>query len=259
MQVDDTIFSYPTYNTLSNSVRKLIRSKFSSKVENISVLCIVIARNANLSKFEVLRYQLESENIDIDIITFNMDDSIATSAKHISEYHVDRVLMLQKLFIEHHRVTDYVLVADDDVVFFEGGIKSSLGIVNEFDFDICSVSHSLNSYRNHNITLQQLDLIASEVLFCEIGPMLFVKSKFFLDFFPSWHIGMGWGLEAFWTKLASVNSLRMGMIHLDSISHLVQSKGFNKFFDKSYFMLNQDYYEELSISPEKFIVQKFMI
>ena len=115
---------------------------------------------------------------------------------------------------------DWVVVADDDVVFDIGSLAAFLWTAEKAGLTLAQPAHALGSFSNHEITLWKPHTMARLTTFVEIGPLFAIRRDYFEKPapFPE-RSGMGWGLDVEWSDLQS-SGARLGIIDWVTLRHL---------------------------------------
>jgi hypothetical protein len=115
---------------------------------------------------------------------------------------------------------DWLVVADDDLVFRRGSIEDLLVMAELAGLDLVQPAHTELSHRAHAISVRRPLALARRTTFVEIGPVFAVRRPWISKVvpFPEEHF-MGWGLELDWYDLERAGA-RLGIVDAVSIRHL---------------------------------------
>ncbi len=115
---------------------------------------------------------------------------------------------------------EWVVVADDDVVFVGGGLADLLAVAEAGGLDFVQPAHVERSHRELEFTVRRPLSTARATTFVEIGPLFAVRRPWTTRVlpFPPEHT-MGWGLELEWHDLAA-EGMRLGIVDGVPIRHL---------------------------------------
>ena len=114
----------------------------------------------------------------------------------------------------------WLLVADDDVRFGRGGVRTFLHLCQRLGFDLAQPAHALRgSHLYFWITRRHFGRVARETTFVEIGPVVAVSPQGRTAVTPFPEEGMGWGTELLWNDLQRAG-LRLGVVDATPMRHL---------------------------------------
>jgi len=118
------------------------------------------------------------------------------------------------------RPDEWVVIADDDVVFTRGDLSRFIAIAAALAFDVAQPSHDRRGFVNYGLTVSKPFRRARETTFVEIGPVFAVapraRDRILKTFEDS---GMGWGLEQVWRQMG----VRFGVIDEVRMLHLARA------------------------------------
>jgi hypothetical protein len=233
-----------------------LEEHFSTIGKNFTYSVISIKRSENDDNFKELIDQMSDSPGYLSKAIYEMEKQ----ENNVQKYQkVDRILKLIKLYGECSRYSDYIVVADDDCKISMGSVSSSIGVMHNFNLDLAQISHSIDSNCNYEFVRQIDGLIGRSTRFVEIGPLLIVRANQFLDFFPIWHIGMGWGLEAYWNKLVYSGKKKIGIIDLNTIVHLKPASNYSTKFDSFITNSNINFYLDIHKYPKSFEIERWVV
>jgi hypothetical protein len=114
-----------------------------------------------------------------------------------------------------------VLVVDDDVRIGRGSLATLLDVGAESGFGLWQPAHARRgSHGAHPLTFERRWSRARRTTFVEIGPVFAVSSaarEVVLPFADG--LGMGWGLELDWWRLAREGALELGVVDEVTVVH----------------------------------------
>jgi len=127
------------------------------------------------------------------------------------------------------RAPEWVVVADDDVVFAGGSLHDLLAVAGAAGLDFVQPAHVERSHRELEFTVRRPGSLARATTFVEIGPLFAVRRPWTDRVlpFPPEHT-MGWGLELDWCDLGAAG-MRLGIVDGVPVRHLSPvGKGYAK-------------------------------
>jgi len=115
---------------------------------------------------------------------------------------------------------DWIVVADDDVVFDAGSIDDLVLVAEAAGLDLVQPAHTERSHRSFEFTVRQRFSAARRTTFVEIGPVFAFRNTLTARMlpFPADHT-MGWGLEIDWHDLGR-SGVRLGIVDGVAVRHL---------------------------------------
>lgn len=217
--------------------------------QNVPILDVLIEQNyplINKSKVHIAVIGDLNNQVEFNrIVNFNNIKFSYTKNKY-------RMEILTELFFRHYNGEEYTCFFDDDFVFFKGNIETTIEVVSKNEIQLASISHHDSSYYNYKYTKNKENIDWQTTHFCEIGPILIFKSQSFLDLFPLDYYGMGWGLEAYWSRLSMQQSLKVALIHASSIVHLGKTSNFAFDIDRINTHADLKFYNKYTKNPGKY-------
>jgi hypothetical protein len=112
------------------------------------------------------------------------------------------------------------VVCDDDVRINRAHARLFLKIIKRANLDVAQPSHVYRSYTSWAYVRRKPFTLARLTAFLEQGPIFAVSSAGAAQFFPLREdLGMGWGLEAGWARLA-IGGARLGVVDAVGMRHL---------------------------------------
>jgi hypothetical protein len=127
---------------------------------------------------------------------------------------------LLNALLEGCAADQYVIVADDDIVFKRGSLRDLVTLGARAEFGLFQATHARHSYWSYRITKRFRLAMARETAFVEIGPLFVIAPAWRSAFLPfPDDIGMGWGLELEWLKVHQ-QGCRFGVVDDVSLVHL---------------------------------------
>lgn len=124
---------------------------------------------------------------------------------------------------------EWVVVADDDIVFAGGSLHDLLAVAGAAGLDFVQPAHVERSHRELEFTVRRPGSLARATTFVEIGPLFAVRRPWIdrVVPFPPAHT-MGWGLELDWHDLGAAG-MRLGIVDAVPVRHLSPvGKGYAK-------------------------------
>lgn len=113
-----------------------------------------------------------------------------------------------------------VFIMDDDVILPRGFLDRYLSLAIKYRFALSQPARTLDSYIDHNFTMQMPGLVARSTRFVEIGPVFCVRREAFDLILPfDAQSPMGWGLDFVWPARIEQSGKRMGIIDALPVSH----------------------------------------
>ena len=147
--------------------------------------------------------------------------------------------------IEHDppEPTRSVLLADDDVFFVGRHGQLFATIARAAELDLAMPAHVADSEHTFRVTEQKAFSTARETQFVEIGPLVLLSPRAFKDVFPFPESArMGWGLDVYWSMLAS-QGRRLGIVDATPMKHI---GAVGASYDQTYERAQLAYYCELA-------------
>ena len=144
----------------------------------------------------------------------------AVTVRRIAEK-VPKFTLLNELLAEENLDRyDYVLFADDDVVFPRRFLDVFIPLQQRLGFALAQPARTAHSYTDHPIVEQQLGALARRTLFVEIGPVFCCARAAFPFVLPFDPISpMGWGYENVWSFRLAQHGMAMGIIDATPVDH----------------------------------------
>lgn len=115
---------------------------------------------------------------------------------------------------------DWIIITDDDIDVPENFVDKFIFLADFFDLQISQPAHNFVSYATYSVTRRHWNSIARITNFVEIGPIFMLHRTVFSEILPFPEVGMGWGLDIYWSLLARERNWRMGIIDALPIRHL---------------------------------------
>lgn len=115
---------------------------------------------------------------------------------------------------------DWLMVVDDDVALPPRFLDEFLALADAAGLKLCQPAHRFRSYATFELTQRHYGSSVRETGFVEIGPVTAFHRDVFDAFLPFPDLRWGWGLDAYWSKLASDRGFRMGIVDATPIEHL---------------------------------------
>lgn len=115
---------------------------------------------------------------------------------------------------------DWLVVVDDDVALPPRFLDGFLALAEAARLKLCQPAQRFRSYATFEVTQRHWDSSVRETSFVEIGPLTAFHRDVFDIFLPFPDLRWGWGIDAYWSKLASDRGVRIGIVDATSIEHL---------------------------------------
>jgi len=124
--------------------------------------------------------------------------------------------------LSRHKLSefDWVVITDDDIDFPENFMDEFVFLSEHCNFKIAQPAHNFVSYANYSVTRRHWNSIARITNFVEIGPIFILHRDVFSETMPFPEVGMGWGIDIYWSLLAREREWRIGIIDALPIQHL---------------------------------------
>ena len=115
---------------------------------------------------------------------------------------------------------DYLVLADDDVVFPRHFLDPFIALQAELGFALAQPARTPNSFIDYPIVERQRGAVARQTLFVEIGPVVRIHRSLFDVLLPFDQVSpMGWGYENVWSYQLAQRALKMGIIDAVPVDH----------------------------------------
>jgi hypothetical protein len=116
---------------------------------------------------------------------------------------------------------DGLIVSDDDYSFRVGNLHQLVAAGTRLGLDVWQPAHSRTSFANFAFVRRRPGVVLRLTTFVEQGPVLVLSAAAQAVLLPFREdIGMGWGVEIGWTRLAEQHGLRLGIVDALVIDHL---------------------------------------
>jgi hypothetical protein len=118
--------------------------------------------------------------------------------------------------------SDALVLCDDDVRFLVGDVERLVGLGNRLGFDLFQPAHSHESFASYPAVRKRRLLVARTTRWVEQGPLLVLspRGQELVLPFPA-DVGMGWGVDVRWARLAREQGLTLGIVDAVVVEHLV--------------------------------------
>jgi hypothetical protein len=115
---------------------------------------------------------------------------------------------------------DVLVIADDDVEIVVGDLRRLMRAGSALGFDLFQGAHAAGSAAAFSFTRMRPLSFARETSFVEQGPLVLLsrRGQQALLPFPA-DLGMGWGIELRWWRVAKEAGLRLGVVDAVSMRH----------------------------------------
>lgn len=122
-----------------------------------------------------------------------------------------------------------LIVIDDDVAISARQLDLHLRACRAARLDLAQPAHRARSYTSWPFVRQRFDTYVRLTRFVEQGPLITLSRGGAEVLFPlPEELGMGWGLEALWSREAA-HGLRLGIVDAASMRHLAPvSQGYDR-------------------------------
>jgi hypothetical protein len=124
---------------------------------------------------------------------------------------------------------DGLIVSDDDYDFRVGNLRQLAVVGRVAGLDVWQPAHGRTSYVNLRFVRRRPGVVLRRTTFVEQGPVLCLSAhaQAVLLPFPE-NMGMGWGVEIGWCRLAAEHGLRLGIVDALVIRHLPPVGGYDR-------------------------------
>jgi glycosyltransferase involved in cell wall biosynthesis len=184
----------------------------------VLVLCIYRAHNAD--RVAVLAAEATARGWDLRLWALDtLTPELAANTVGVSAG--AKFPLLNELVAgQDLEVWEWIVVADDDVVFPGGDLGELLATAEAAGLDFVQPAHTEVSHRENEIGVRRPLAIARRTTFVEIGPVFAVRRPWASQVlpFPGDH-QMGWGLELEWFDLER-RGARLGIVDAVAVRHL---------------------------------------
>lgn len=221
-----------------------------------NVTLISVYREDNVQFLEKLISQiLLEERIVLNVFLHFMGDDLKLLKTPLVNHTisafapVDRMHILRTL-AKKGLDSDYIIIADDDVVIADGKIHNCLEDFTKNQIFLGQPSHHDRSYCNYP-ALKHSNINLSFISSPEIGPLLVIKTEYFPIFFPDWIENQGFGLEFFWNHLRIEHSLKYAVHSGCTIQHMQETNDIINEIDRH----QLDNLQELFISSHDIVTR----
>ena len=198
--------------------RRAIRLFGERNVQGGTMLCVYRAKNWQL--VETLAHEAEQAHLTVHLWALDtIADRLAQWTRGSGAG--SRTELLNQLWITtNHRLSDRVVVCDDDITFTRGGIQQLVNGSSYCGFQLAQPTHASGSYASHSFTRCQTFTIARLTNWVDIGPMFIVNGSWVDKVLPfPENFGMGWGLDLLWQQ-SREEGCRFGILDAICIQHL---------------------------------------
>ncbi|WP_116449477.1 hypothetical protein [Blastococcus litoris] len=114
----------------------------------------------------------------------------------------------------------WLVIADDDVRFSRGDLRSLARIAGAVGLDICQPAHEWNSHSSRRVNRSRPLMLARDTGFVEIGPIVLMDDRARRLALPlPTRTLMGWGVDVEWTTLQR-QGIRLGVVDAVRVEHL---------------------------------------
>jgi hypothetical protein len=124
---------------------------------------------------------------------------------------------------------DGLIVSDDDYSFRVGDLHQLLAAGRRLGLDVWQPAHDRSSFANFAFVRRRPGVVWRRTTFVEQGPVLVLSAAAQAVLLPLREdIGMGWGVEIGWARLAAEHALRLGIVDALAIHHLPPVGGYDR-------------------------------
>lgn len=128
--------------------------------------------------------------------------------------------------IPPHARSGALVLCDDDVRFVVGGVAGLVRVGRRLGFDLYQPAHSQVSYASYPSVRKQRLVVARETGWVEQGPVLALSPRAQELVLPlPEDVGMGWGVDIRWARLAGEHGMALGIVDAAVVWHLVPPAG----------------------------------
>jgi hypothetical protein len=122
-----------------------------------------------------------------------------------------------------------LIISDDDYSFRVGSLRQLVAVGPAADLDLWQPAHGRTSFANFSFVRRRAGVVIRRTTFVEQGPVLVLSARAQQVLLPFREdIGMGWGVEIGWAKLAAQHGLRLGIVDALVIRHLPPVGGYDR-------------------------------
>jgi hypothetical protein len=115
---------------------------------------------------------------------------------------------------------DWLVVVDDDVALPPRFLDGFLALAEAAGLKLCQPAHRFRSYATFELTQRHCASSVRETGFVEIGPLTALHRDIFGTFLPFPDLRWGWGIDAYWSRLASDQGVGIGIVDATPVEHL---------------------------------------
>ena len=195
--------------------RLLSRALRQVDVPPVALISVYRAKHA-----PVLEQLLRRLPPDSEVALWALDEpSSALERRTVGSGPGTRTELLNRLS-RHVTADRTLLVADDDVAISGRDLRLFLRASRAAGLDLAQPAHLARSYTSWPFVRQRLFTYVRLTRFVEQGPLMALSPRGVRECFPlPEELGMGWGLEALWARLAD-GRLRLGIVDAAGMRHL---------------------------------------
>jgi hypothetical protein len=122
-----------------------------------------------------------------------------------------------------------LIVSDDDYSFRVGSLDQLVAVGRRLGLDLWQPAHGRTSFANSAFVRRRPGVVLRRTTFVEQGPVLVLSPAAQAVLLPFREdIGMGWGVEIGWSRLAEQHGLRLGILDAVAIDHLPPVGGYDR-------------------------------
>lgn len=130
---------------------------------------------------------------------------------------IDKAIAEAPVPLDQH---DWLIIADDDIVFQPGMLDDLLAIANEADFALAQTAHAFDSHTTYQITRRRFGSLARRTDFVEIGPLTLIRRDLFPALIPFPPSRWCYGIDLVWAEIARRLGYHIGVIDGAPVRHV---------------------------------------
>ena len=115
---------------------------------------------------------------------------------------------------------DWIIFTDDDITTPAGLLDTCIYLAAQADLRLFQPAHRFQSFAAFEISHRHWNSLVRTTHFVEIGPLTGLHRSTFEALLPFPEVGMGYGLDLYWSEICRQRGWTMGMIDAASIRHL---------------------------------------
>ncbi|HEY9236495.1 MULTISPECIES: hypothetical protein [Phenylobacterium] len=115
---------------------------------------------------------------------------------------------------------DWLVIVDDDIDFAPTFLDDFVAASEAADLAIAQPAHRFDSYANYRLTHRRWGSMVRHTRFVEIGPLTALRRDTYADLVPFPASRWCYGIDVYWSALATARGWRMGVVDGAPIRHL---------------------------------------